>query len=148
MNLRELHEAATPAPWEACSDDGYDFIRSEDGSMPAHWFSNESVCGCGEYPAKDTELIVALRNAYADGTLVERGELDEALAMCEWLVSEDASDLSYDLVVIWTSWWTLPNQDDPEWAWLKDEVERKRVFHEWLDPQMLQAAREAVRDGQ
>jgi hypothetical protein len=69
-DLKALHEAATPAPWGstpaiyADGDKGIDII-------PPDWPENgPDVAERCSVP--DAAFIVALRNAYADGTLVER----------------------------------------------------------------------------
>jgi hypothetical protein len=71
--LSELHEAATPAPWTDATDKCGAGIDGDDGST---WVA--SFCD-----APDVALVVALRNAYADGTLVERSKVD-ALMEAAW----------------------------------------------------------------
>jgi hypothetical protein len=78
--LRELHEAATGAPWETGRVPGFEHVvyANDDGSVTG-------VCRCDNNPRKafnnggkdpaDAALIAALRNAYADGTLVERDDV-------------------------------------------------------------------------
>lgn len=78
MKLRELHEAATPSPWMISPERWIVWYDDSD-------IDPDVILDDGGFAPPDAALIVALRNAYADGTLVERSELDEALAMCEWL---------------------------------------------------------------
>jgi hypothetical protein len=63
--LRELHEAAKPAPWTLMAD----------GTV-----EHEGLVFEGDFmgggPTPEWRLNVALRNAYADGTLVEREKVD------------------------------------------------------------------------
>ena len=80
--LTELHEAATPAPWEFLGEYHYSFggeelsgyiIRYADGTL--------GILACGLDKA-DAALIVALRNAYASGELVERAHEEWLCVKC------------------------------------------------------------------
>jgi hypothetical protein len=97
-DIKALHEAATPAPWFLRDFDGERQIRTdgpddysvtfdEERDTGKPWYFDGSVAdrvalkststgygGETDIEAADATLalIVALRNAYADGTLVER----------------------------------------------------------------------------
>jgi hypothetical protein len=73
-DIKALHEAATPAPWHQQP------MYTSHRSTSVWGEGSEPVCECGHPIRKaahpqdvaDAAFIVALRNAYADGTLVER----------------------------------------------------------------------------
>lgn len=149
MTLRELHENATPAPWVVgawfrdwsgksgkdadgkpnrclstnaaygivCADRAYDVLMTDDG------YTTDID--------SDAALIVALRNAYADGTLVERSELDEALEAVS-----AAQDYISDLL-------RLPSPDFIETVRAR-RADDALMREGYSDPEREAAAREAV----
>jgi hypothetical protein len=84
--LRELHEAATGAPWTTSDGAGRVWIEGE--RLPPGVQLNDYLCD--HMTPKNAALIVALRNAYADGTLVERENRED----CARCIAADADELA------------------------------------------------------
>ena len=79
VDLHALHEAATPGPWEVTLDDdyGYHSILAANGFYVANMCSFIPDDDDGKQHAA---LIVALRNAYASGNLIEREKVEAAVS--------------------------------------------------------------------
>jgi len=77
-DLSALDRAATAAPWTNQHSDGSitpgNFWRGTSKTVFGEWLGNE------EDDTADAALIVALRNAYADGSLILASSLDERMA--------------------------------------------------------------------
>jgi len=85
----------------------------------------------------DTQLLTTMRELATEREA--RGRME---AVVEWLLSSEADDVRYEIVMEWGRI-TYGHGD-----WFADAIERESVFHEWLDPQMRECAALAALDAQ
>jgi len=74
------------------------------------------------------------------------GEHNKALAMIDWILSEEGQDLHFELVSCWASILLELSKDgvSVNTDLFKSPEERAEVFHKFVDEQMIEAAKEAV----